>query len=133
MNSFKHLLIVLMGLFLYTACQSKQESAQSMISGESSKAWKTVKEINDKGKNERLTKEEKNEVIQFYPDGSFTMKSGNLNNEGKWTYDIAGQNLNLTFGGANFTEYFTVLELGKNKMKLKGRDGKTLVLKPERG
>jgi hypothetical protein len=134
MNSFKYLLIVLMGLFIYSsACDRKQEKSDNLISGESSKVWKTVKEIDEHGKNEKLTEVEKNEVIQFYSDGHFIIKSGKLSNEGKWTYDHAGQNLSLTFGGANFTEYFTVLELEKDKMKLKGRDGNTLVMKSERG
>jgi hypothetical protein len=135
---FKHLLIVLLSLFLYAGCEMKQENAQNesalnMISGTSSKTWKTVREINEHGKRENLNKEGQSEVIQFYPDGHFIMKSGEVGNEGKWTYDKQRKNLSLTFQGANFTEYFSVLELDKNKMKITGRDGNTLVLKPGRG
>jgi hypothetical protein len=138
MNYSRQLFIILLSVVLFAACESKQENVQgenvqTMIAGTNSKTWMTVREINDQGKNEKLNKEGKSELIQFYPDGHFIMKSGNTSNEGKWAYDKTRRDLSLTLGGANFTEYFTVLELEKNKMKIKGRDGNTLVLKPGRG
>jgi hypothetical protein len=133
MNYYKRILIILMSLFLYASCEQKQENAKSMISGSSSKTWKEVKEMNAEGGKTKMTKDEKNEIIQFYADGHFTMKSSNASNEGTWKYDEAVKNLSLTFEGANFSEYFTVLELGKNKMKLKGSDGTTLIMKAWQG
>jgi hypothetical protein len=134
MNYYRRLMIILMAVFLYAGCSKNgEEKSKDIISGNSSKTWKEVKEINPEGSKKRLTKDEKNEVIQFYSDGHFIMKSSNASNEGTWRYEKSGQNLSLTFGGANFTEYFTVLELEKSKMKLKGRDGAILVMKAWKG
>jgi hypothetical protein len=134
MNYYRRWMMLMTALFFYVACSNdKEEKSSNMISGSSSKIWKEVKEINAEGQKEKLTDEEKNEVIQFYSDGHFIMKSSNASNEGTWAYDDKGKDLSLTFGGANFTEYFTVLELEKSKMKLKGRDGSILVMKAGRG
>jgi hypothetical protein len=127
----RNLIFVWLAFFALAGCNSKSDSMtkEEMIAGESEKTWEAKKEANAAGDNDKLTREEKKERITFWRNGNVKMGDGNTTMSGQWTIEAA--NLRLHFAGENVTENFTVLELEKDKMKLKAGDGSELTMKPD--
>src|SRR4051812_45470373 len=125
MKTQKTVSLFLLALVLWmSGCGKKSnESYQTMIAGTTSKTWKATKETNASGDKDKLSDEEKKEVMQFYADGKFTVNSSTQNANGTWTSDQAAKTLTLQFAGANVTETFQVEDISDDKMKLKGREG----------
>jgi hypothetical protein len=118
-------------LLVAAGCKEKNTVATaSMISGNESKTWKTTKETNAAGDKDKLTKEEKNQEIQFFSNGSFSMRSATENASGKWTFDAMAKSLSLQFVGSDMTENFQVLSLSDDEMKLQSSSG-TMTLEAE--
>ena len=134
MKGLNHYLAVfcLTLLMLAVSCQEKNTVGTSAdISGNESKTWKTTKETTASGDKDKLTGEEKNQEIQFFANGSFSMRSSTQNASGKWTYDTMARNLMLQFVGSENTENFQVLKLTDDEMTLQAADGTKMVLEAE--
>ena len=132
MRALQRMFIFLVLITFFFQCKNEKEDAMKMIAGEGSKRWKATKEINAAGEKEKLSKEEKNEVMQFYTNGTFTINAAAESSQGTWTYDDNAKNLSLKFGSANFTENFTVLDLKRDEMKLKAGDGSTMLMEAQK-
>ncbi|HEX8547904.1 MAG TPA: DUF4923 family protein [Cytophagaceae bacterium] len=132
MKTVQRIFIFLTLITFFAQCKNEKENAMTMIAGEGSKRWKATKEVNAAGEKEKLSKEEKNEIMQFYTNGTFTINAAAESSQGTWTYDDNAKNLSLKFGSANFTENFTVLELEKDEMKLKAGDGSTMIMESQK-
>lgn len=116
--------LTLLLLLVVTSCQDKNKTlTASMISGDTSKTWKATRETNAAGDKDKITGEEKNEVIQFYANGSFSMRSSSQNASGKWTFDPMAKSLVLQFVGSELTENFQVVSLNEDEMKLQSPSG----------
>ena len=102
-----------------------------MISGGSSKTWKASKETTASGDKDKLTKDEKQETMQFYSDGRFAMGGGGSLETGTWAYDQAGKRLSLTFQDQTNAEVFQVEKLTDKEMTLVAGDGSKMELKAE--
>src|SRR5690606_15843757 len=106
-TAFAMLLTILM-----VSCGGKDEAgSESMLSGASSKTWKTNKELNAAGDKEKLTDAEKQQNLQFYADGRFAMGGASTLQTGTWTYDQAAKKLSLQFEGQDVQETFDVVKL----------------------
>jgi type III secretory pathway component EscR len=125
-------ILTLFLLIIAAGCKEKNTVGNaSMISGNESKTWKTTKETTAAGDKDKLTKEEKNQEIQFFANGSFSMRSATENASGKWTYDAMAKNLTLQFVGSDMTENFQVLSLSNDEMKLQAGDGSQMNLETD--
>ncbi|MDQ3290090.1 MAG: lipocalin family protein [Bacteroidota bacterium] len=126
------MLLCLTCLLLAAGCQKKDTVGNaSMLTGADSKVWKTEKETTASGEKDKLTKEEKQQEIQFFANGSFSMRSPTQNASGKWTYDAMARNLSLQFVGSDLTENFQVLNLTNDELKLQAADGSQMVLEAD--
>lgn len=132
MKALQRVFIFLALVTFFFQCKNAKEDAMTMIAGEGSKKWKATKEMNAAGEKEKLSREEKNEIMQFYTNGTFTINAATESSQGTWTYDDNAKNLSLKFGSANFTENFTVLDLQKDEMKLKAGDGSTMIMESQK-
>ena len=107
-----------------TGCKDKNTVATaSTISGTESKTWKATRQTTASGEKDKITGAEKQEEMQFFANGSFSMRSASQNASGKWTYDPMGKNLRLQFVGSDMTENFQVLSISDDEMKLQGTSG----------
>lgn len=121
-NYLAHVTLLIM--LVVASCQDKNKTpTASMISGDTSKTWKATRETNAAGEKDKITGEEKNEVIQFFANGSFSMRSSAQNTSGKWTYDPMARSLVLQFVGSEMTENFQVVSLTDDEMKLQSPSG----------
>jgi hypothetical protein len=113
------------------SCGGNKDNAgnANMISGGSSKTWKAHKETTASGDRDKLTKEEKQETMQFYSDGRFAMGGGGQLETGTWNYDQAGRRLSLTFQNSDVSQNFTVEKLTDKEMHLVAGDGSKMELK----
>ncbi len=126
------MLLCLTCLLLAAGCQKKDTVGNAgMLTGADSKVWKTEKETTASGEKDKLTKEEKQQEIQFFANGSFSMRSPTQNASGKWTYDAMARNLSLQFVGSDLTENFQVLNLTNDELKLQAADGSQMVLEAD--
>ncbi len=133
-NNLKNYLMLLsFTLLLFGAgCQKKDTVGNAgMLTGADSKVWKTEKETTASGEKDKVTKEEKQQEIQFFANGSFSMRSPTQNASGKWTYDAMAKNLSLQFVGSDLTENFQVLNLTDDELKLQAADGSQMVLETD--
>ncbi len=119
-------------LLLAAGCNKKDSVGNaSMLTGADSKTWKTAKETTASGEKDKLSSEEKNQEIQFFANGSFSMRSPSQNASGKWTYDAMAKSLSLQFVGSDLTENFTVLNLTDDDLKLQAADGSQMILETD--
>lgn len=119
-------------LLLTLGCKEKDTvGTPADISGKESKTWITTIETPAGGDQGSPTKEERKQEIQFFANGSFSMRSPGQNASGKWTYDIMGRTLTLQFVGSENTESFQVLKLNDDEMTLQAGDGSTRVLEAD--
>jgi hypothetical protein len=116
-----------------TSCGGDKDNAgnANMISGGSSKTWKAHKETTASGDRDKLTRDEKQETMQFYSDGRFAMGGGGSLQTGTWNYDQAGRRLSLAFEGADVSQNFTVEKLTDKEMNLVAGDGSKMEMKAD--
>lgn len=133
MNVRKIIMLLMLNLaFVLFSCDKKNdEDARKSFYGEGSKTWHATRETNAAGKKDKLTDAEKQDVMRFNSDGSFSMNTAEGNGEGTWTYDPSAKALSLQFAAANVTETFQVSDLSDDKIKLKAPDGSTLTLESD--
>lgn len=119
-------------LLLFTAaCGDKNTVGNaSMISGDESKTWKATKQTDASGDKDKLSGDEQKQEMQFFANGSFSMRSPSQNASGKWTYDAMAKSLTLQFVGSEMTENFQVMKLTDDEMTLQGPSG-TMELEAE--
>jgi hypothetical protein len=111
-------------LLLAASCKEKNTvGTAATISGNESKTWKATKETTASGEKDKITGEEKNQEMQFFANGSFSMRSSTQNASGKWTYDPMAKNLSLQFVGSDMTENFQVMKLTDDEMTLQSASG----------
>jgi hypothetical protein len=96
--------------------------------GKGSKTWRVAKETNASGKKEKLSDAEKQDMLRFNSDGSFSANTSQGNAEGNWNYDAAAKQLTLQFAGASVTETHSVVNLSDDKIRLKAGDGSEMTL-----
>lgn len=126
------LLLTFLMLLFSTSCQEKPSvGSAGNLTGADSKVWKTKKETNASGEKDKLTSEEKQQEIQFFANGSFSMRSPTQNASGKWTYDAMARNLSLQFVGSDLTENFQVLNLTDDDLTLQAADGSQMILEAD--
>ncbi|CAA9274521.1 MAG: hypothetical protein AVDCRST_MAG95-2947 [uncultured Adhaeribacter sp.] len=119
-------------LLLAVSCKEKNTVGNaSMLSGADSKTWKTDKETTATGEKDKLTSAEKKEEIQFFANGSFSMRSPTQNASGKWTYDAMAKKLSLQFVGSDKTENFQVSNLSDDELTMVAEDGSQMVLEAD--
>ena len=119
-------------LALAIGCKEKNTVGNaSMLSGADSKTWKTEKETTAAGEKDKVTSEEKKQIIQFFANGSFSMRSPTQNASGKWTYDAMARSLSLQFVGSDKTENFQVTNLSDDELTLQAPDGSQMVLEAD--
>jgi len=120
-------------LFLFAAgCKKKNEVATAAtFSGNESKTWKATRETTATGDKDKITGAEQNQEMQFFANGSFSMRSSTNNVSGKWTYDPMAKNLSLQFVGSTMTENFQVLSISDDEMKLQAGDGSQMTLEAQ--
>lgn len=132
-NFKRNLTLVCFTLLLGAAgCQKKDTVGNaSMLTGADSRTWKTEAETTATGEKDKITSEEKKQEIQFFANGSFSMRSPTQNASGKWTYDAMAKNLSLQFVGSDLTENFQVLQLTDDDLKLQAKDGSQMILEAD--
>lgn len=125
--------MLLLIIFLFSmGCDKKnKDQSENLLSGATSKTWKINKQTDASGDKDKLTQEEKSEVMQFFADGKFTINTQTQSQRGTWTQDQAAKSLTLQFEGANNTETFQVVDLSENAAKLKAADGSEMILETE--
>jgi hypothetical protein len=125
-----HFFALLMAVVFLASCGGKDElTAEEKIAGKDEKTWKATRETDATGDADRLTRDEKRETITFWRNGNVKMGNGDQVMSGQWS--LEGNNLRLQFTGSQVSENFTVLELDKNELRLKGGDGSELKMKPD--
>lgn len=103
-----------------------------MVAGENSKTWVAKRETNAQGDKDKLSDAEEEQKMVFYANGSFQMQNNAEFQAGRWNYNAAQQELEITFDDRqDVKEVFQVQELEDDKMVLNASDGSTLQLKPE--
>jgi hypothetical protein len=101
--------------------------ANHLLYGDGSKTWKIRKEFDASGDRDKVTKTEKEEVINFHGDNTFSIVDAQGTAKGRWTYD-GGSTLTLHFDGDTVTESFSVVKMKDRKLRLKAADGSEMVL-----
>jgi hypothetical protein len=130
-NHYRALFFVTL-LLLAASCNTKEKvGTAATIAGNESKTWKTTKETTGAGEKDKLSSAEKKQEIQFFANGSFSMRSPTENASGKWTYDTMARTLTLQFVGSENTETFQVLKLTDDEMTLQGADNSTMELEAD--
>ncbi len=132
MKKLLTLLFLTTVLSVFTACQREEEQdPQTRIAGENSKVWHTVSATSASGTREQLSRDEINEVMQFYTNGTFTINTLTDHGSGTWFYDPAANTLTLQFGGRENREVFQVEKLTSKEMKLRAPDQSERTLQAE--
>ena len=123
MKAISHVLFTVLVTVIMTSCGGNDEvGTENMISGSSSKTWKINEEMNAAGDEQDLSDVEKQETLQFYPDGRFAMGSGGMLQTGTWSFDQTAKRLTLHFEDEEMTENFDVVKLTDDEMELKAAD-----------
>jgi cell division protein YceG involved in septum cleavage len=124
--------MLILGIFLaLNACSSKEkDDPNTLIAGENSKSWEAKRETNAAGDKEKLDSAEKGQIMEFYTNGTFQIRSEGIFQSGRWNYNAGAKILELSFDDRpDVAESFQVLELKKGQMKLQAADGSTMLLK----
>ena len=129
MDFRKTVMLWMLGISLFVfSCQKKGEDANKAFYGEGSKTWRVAKEKNAEGDRQKLSESEKQDVLRFNSDGTFSVNTAQGNNEGTWNYDASAKLLTLQFAGASVTESHIVQDLSDSKIELKAGDGSEMTL-----
>ena len=124
----KYMIWAVMLSAMTLSCSKKEQNPDRIIAGDNSKIWKAHKETNAAGEKEKLSEEEKSEVLQFYSNGTFSLNGTNAAEQGKWDYKEDSKNLSLVFSNSEVSENFEVVTLKEEEIKLKASDGSTMTL-----
>lgn len=124
----KRLVLVWMLCLSMFMLSCKKDSSREAFFGKGSKTWRVAKETNASGKKEKLSEAEKQDVLRFNQDGTFSANTAQGNAEGSWNYDASAKQLTLQFAGASVTETHTVENLSDDRIKLKAGDGSEMTL-----
>ena len=98
------------------------------IAGSSSKTWKVSKLVNANGNREKLGRDQQDDRMQFYTNGTFTANSSEQHSRGTWQYNKGSKSLALQFEGANVTQNYEVVEASSKRMRLRTGDGSEMVM-----
>ena len=125
-------LLLLLSVFV-VSCGSKEGTVEgvNMLYGKDSKVWKTAKEKDASGNKVAQTDVQKDERLQIFANGQYTMTSPQQSVSGKYTFDQAGKTITMTPNGAATANTFTVETLTDNKLTLKSATGASLMLEKE--
>jgi hypothetical protein len=123
------LLAMLFAVVLVSCGGEEKVGTENMISGTSSKTWVAEKELTASGDKDKLTKEEKQETMQFYADGRFAMGGGGALETGTWSFDQSARRLTLQYEEQNMAMTFDVTKLTEKEMTLRDAQGGTMELK----
>lgn len=130
-RTFSAFLILFMALVQLGCNRQSKKSGEEMIAGETSKTWRAVRETDAAGNNERTSREERKDVMQFYQNKTFTINTANEAGNGTWTYNENNQTLSLQFADENVTENFQVLKLEENEMRLRAGNNREMTLRAD--
>lgn len=129
---------LLLSVSLLTSCADKKtevasktdtkENASELLSGTTSKNWHISKQTDAAGDKQKVTSEEKDETLNMFADGKFSITDSQGTSMGTWTTE-GTHTLVMHFDGKDVTENFTILDLSKEKVVLKAADGSEMVLK----
>ncbi len=132
MYTKKIMLFIMLNIaFLAFSCEKKGEDARRAFAGDGTKTWRMTKQTNAAGKNQKLSDAEKNDVLRFNADGTFSANTAEGNSDGSWTYDPSAKLLSLQFAGASVTQSHSVVDLTDNRIRLKAGDGSEMTLESE--
>ncbi len=128
MNFIKTIMLWMLGTSLFVfGCKSGGDNKEAFY-GKGSRTWRVAKETNAEGKKQKLSESEKQDVLRFNADGSFSANTAQGNAEGTWEYDASTKQLTLQFAGASVTESHSVQNLTDSKIELKAGDGSEMTL-----
>jgi len=128
-NLFKPLIIIITSLFLLASCgEKKSESPSEILAGTGSKAWQISKQLDSQGDKEKVSSEVKDETLNLYSNGKFSIVDASGTATGMWSV-VGSEKLSLHFDGENVTENFTITELKNDKVALTAGDGSAMILK----
>jgi hypothetical protein len=115
--------LTLMLLILVAGCnKGSDKNTLQLLAGEDSKAWGTIEEITGSGSRQRLQREDRNEILRFYANGTFTVNTNIDHGNGTWFYDEGANTLTMQFQGAENTETFEVVNISEKELRLRAPD-----------
>ena len=127
----KKLTYVIAAISLITSCGSKKsDDPRDILSGSTSKTWHIAKQTDSNGEKDKLTDKEKDEKLNIYADGKFSIVDDKGTATGTWTVE-GTQKLTLQFADQPVTKNFSIKEMDKEKIVLKAGDGSEMILKAE--
>ncbi len=126
---FNGMAILIALMMIVSACDKK--AATNDIAGSSSKLWKVEKLVNANGNREKLGRDQQDDKMQFYADGTFTANSSEQHSRGTWQYDPGKKALSLQFENANVTQNYEVAELTSKRMRLRTGDGSEMLMEAQ--
>ncbi|MBC7391533.1 MAG: hypothetical protein H7329_20210 [Opitutaceae bacterium] len=122
---------LLIAFTILTSCGIKKaEDPKEILAGTSSKVWHIAKQTDANGDKDKLTEKEKEEKLNLYADGKFSIVDDKGTATGSWTVE-GTQKLVLQFADQPVTENFSITEMNKDKVVLKAGDGSEMVLKAD--
>ena len=121
--------IFAINLILTSCGDKKSENPSEILAGSTNKAWHISKQMDSQGDKEKLSSEVKDETLNMYANGKFSIVDGVGTATGTWTVE-GSEKLVLHFDNENVTENFSITELKNDKIELKAGDGSSMVLKP---
>ncbi len=107
---------------------NSSENTNELLSGTTSKTWYITKQTDASGDKDKVTSAEKDETLNIYADGKFSIIDATQTASGKWTTE-GSHTFTLQFDGKDVTESFSILDLSKEKVVLKAADGSEMTLK----
>ncbi|GAA4350489.1 hypothetical protein GCM10023185_08250 [Hymenobacter saemangeumensis] len=119
--------------FLTISCGNDKGKVEgvNMLYGTDSKVWKTSKELDASGDKVKQTDDQKEERLQMFANGTFTLTRPSGAMSGNYTFDQAGKTITLTPSGSATSMTFTVETLTDDKLTLVGTDGSRMLLKAD--
>ncbi|CAN5892099.1 hypothetical protein BH24BAC1_BH24BAC1_06260 [soil metagenome] len=124
-------LFLILASFSFGCNQKENKTGRELIAGNSSKTWHASKLKNAAGNKESLSKEERQDVMQFYANGTFTINTANQANNGTWTFNDNTKTLSLQFPDENVTQNFQVTDISEKEMQVRAGDGTDMTLRAQ--
>jgi hypothetical protein len=118
--------LIIFGVHACDYSNKPDADSTTLIAGDSTKAWRLKKEVNDNGLREKTTDEEKEEMIVFETNNSFYTKSPVETRAGSWTY--SNDSLTLQFYNSGEMRVYVVEDLNEKKMRWRASDETEYVL-----
>ena len=125
--------LLLLLSFFAISCGGKEGTVEgaNMLYGTDSKVWKTAKEKDASGDKVKQTDAQKEERLQVFANGQYTMTSPQASVSGKYTFDQTAKTITLTPNGGTTANTFMVETLTEDKLTLKSAQGASLMLEKE--